>query len=90
LGALDARSPSGTPTGSPRGTPTASGSDQIVALRVGLTVTAHGLLSKPELNGRSGVCESFDSLSGSWTVRFDSDKTVPKLLPKNLRVQAQV
>ncbi len=56
------------------------------ALRDGVRVVVHGVESKPELNGRFGVCDGFDDQSARWVVRFESDAALCKLRPQNLRV----
>jgi L1 cell adhesion molecule like protein len=56
------------------------------ALLDGVRVVVHDVESKPELNGRFGVCDRFDDQSARWVVRFETDATLCKLQPKNLRV----
>ncbi len=56
------------------------------ALRDGVRVVVHDVESRPEMNGRFGVCERFDDRSGCWFIRFETDTTLCKLHPKNLRV----
>ena len=56
------------------------------ALCDGVRVIVHDVESKPELNGRFGVCDRFDDQSGRWVVRFETDATLCKLRPNNLRV----
>jgi hypothetical protein len=56
------------------------------ALRDGARVVVHDVESKPELNGRVGVCDRFDDQSARWLVRFETDAALCKLQPKNLRV----
>ena len=58
--------------------------------RVGAHVIVQGVAARPELNGRTGVCEALDATSGRWTIRFDVDNTLVKLQPKKLRALAQV
>lgn len=60
------------------------------AFRVGAHVIVQGVTARPELNGRTGVCEALDATSGRWTIRFDVDNTLVKLQPKKLRALAQV
>jgi molecular chaperone DnaK (HSP70) len=55
-------------------------------LRDGARVIVHDVESKPELNGRCAVCDRFDDQSARWVVRFETDATLCKLQPKNLRV----
>ena len=60
------------------------------AFCVGAHVIVQGVTARPELNGRTGVCEALDATSGRWTIRFDVDNTLVKLQPKKLRALAQV
>ena len=55
-------------------------------VRAGDQVTIVDLVSKPELNGRTGVCEKFDAESGRWIIRVNSLNSVMQLLPKNMRM----
>jgi hypothetical protein len=60
-------------------------------LRSGSRVVVDGLVSSPEMNGCAGViCGDFDTLSGQFTVQFDSDCPMPchrgNFLPSNLRL----
>jgi molecular chaperone DnaK (HSP70) len=52
------------------------------ALRDGVRVVVHDVESKPELNGRFGVCDRFDDQSARWVVRLETDATMCKLQPK--------
>jgi L1 cell adhesion molecule like protein len=62
--------------------------DERAILRERAHVIVQGVKQQPRLNGRSGICESFDNRAGRWLVRLDSDKDLLSLHPKNLRVQA--
>jgi hypothetical protein len=61
-----------------------------IVFHVGMHVTVQGVVARPELNGRTGVCQSFDHKSGRWTIRFDLDDTLVKLQAEKLRALAQV
>ena len=63
----------------------AAAADETV--RVGAHVTVHGVVTRPDLNGRTGVCEAVDDQSGRWTVRFD-DNTRVKLQSAKLKAVA--
>ncbi len=58
--------------------------------RVGLHVIVQGVVARPELNGRTGVCEAFDEKGGRWTIRFDADGALVKLQPSKLAALSQV
>jgi heat shock protein 1/8 len=57
--------------------------DERSLLREGAHVFVKDVASQPDLNGRTGVCESFDDKAGRWLVHFDTDS----LQPHNLRVR---
>ena len=61
-----------------------------IVFYVGMHVTVQGVVARPELNGRTGVCQAFDHQSGRWTIRFDLDDTLVKLQAEKLRALAQV
>jgi hypothetical protein len=61
-----------------------------IVFHVGMHVTVQGVVARPELNGRTGVCQSFDHKSGRWTIRFDLDDSLVKLQAEKLRALAQV
>jgi hypothetical protein len=70
--------------------PSSAGSAPQGDFHVGMHVTVQGVVARPELNGRTGVCQSFDHKSGRWTIRFDLDDTLVKLQAEKLRALAQV
>ena len=61
-----------------------------IVFYVGMHVTVQGVVARPELNGRTGVCQAFDHKSGRWTIRFDLDDALVKLQAEKLRALAQV
>ena len=53
-------------------TSTAFTLDASNALKPGSTVWLVGLKGQPELNGRKGVCGTFDQAAGRWEVRLQA------------------
>jgi len=49
------------------------------AVQEGSRVRIESLQSKPELNGRMGVCGAFNQENGRWTVRIDANERGPAL-----------
>ena len=74
----------------PPPTQSSSGSAAQGSFFVGMHVTVQGVVARPELNGRTGVCQAFDHKSGRWTIRFDLDDALVKLQAEKLRALAQV
>ena len=70
--------------------PSSAGNAPQDNFHVGMHVTVQGVVARPELNGRTGVCQAFDHQSGRWTIRFDLDDTLVKLQAEKLRALAQV
>ncbi len=62
--------------------------DERAILRERTLVIVQGLTQQLHLNGRTGICESFDDQAGRWRVRFDTDNSLLSVQPKNLRVRA--
>eukprot|EP00928_Gymnodinium_smaydae_P006400 TRINITY_DN12259_c0_g2_i1.p1 TRINITY_DN12259_c0_g2~~TRINITY_DN12259_c0_g2_i1.p1 ORF type:complete len:227 (-),score=64.91 TRINITY_DN12259_c0_g2_i1:146-826(-) len=55
-------------------------------LRSGTSVRIHGLVSAPELNGRTGTTEAFDAGAGRWTVRLLVGGELKSVKPCNLEI----
>eukprot|EP00401_Gymnodinium_catenatum_P006777 CAMPEP_0117511688 /NCGR_PEP_ID=MMETSP0784-20121206/28638_1 /TAXON_ID=39447 /ORGANISM="" /LENGTH=548 /DNA_ID=CAMNT_0005307371 /DNA_START=80 /DNA_END=1723 /DNA_ORIENTATION=+ len=53
-------------------------------IAAGVRVRLHGLLAKPELNGREGVCKERKADSGRWTVALDGNGGEVALKVSNL------
>ena len=69
--------------------PSAATIPAAAAALIGVRVAVHGLKSKPELNGRHGVCERVDSATGRCVVRLDRVEAPMLIKPSNLRCASE-
>lgn len=63
--------------------------NKFTAPLMGCRVELHGLVARPDLNGGYGVCSSFSSVSGRYSVALDDDRGIFDFKPSNLRLISQ-
>lgn len=81
------RPPSVSRNSAARSTPPQAQQSKSTKFGPGMKVTISGLSKAPELNGKSGTVQRFDTSAGRYIVRVDGSGLEKSLRPDNLMVQ---